>query len=270
MALRFPVSEELKGLNLPSLMARMARPVGGGTIPGGSDAFPFAVRMWPATLRNGRRGRWRPSMRLWPYLEDSFPRSTPQAVCCGGRSPLRSAPGRRIQSLVTCRFLAALAVDCRRCLHARPVGVAAARIGLLDCLLCCYRHRRRAGSPWGTELAMARLMANLMSFKWRCEASVANIARNGSMPMPVSTINGISGMSPPRRISSQMLSKFLASFSPTRHDLRWYSKSKSRTGTAQTPWCRRFATCSTGCTIDARPNWQLQVGFVTCRNKCIA
>src|SRR5262249_22206088 len=57
--------------------------------------------------------------------------------------------------------------------------------------------------------------------------------RNGSMLMPVSTINGTSGMSPPRRISSQMLSKFLASFSPTRHDLRWYSKSKSRTGAGQ-------------------------------------
>src|SRR5262245_27636641 len=27
---------------------------------------------------------------------------------------------------------------------------------------------------------------------------------------------------------------------------------------AQTPWSRRFATCSTGCTTDARPNWWLK------------
>src|SRR5262245_9053618 len=34
--------------------------------------------------------------------------------------------------------------------------------------------------------------------------------------------------------------------------------------TAQTPWCRRFATCSPGYTSDAPPNWQASVGFVTC------
>ena len=42
---------------------------------------------------------------------------------------------------------------------------------------------------------------------------------------------------------------------PTVNTARWMTlRTPHSMSTAQTPWCRRFATCSPGCTSDVRPN----------------